>query len=66
MAPWVYLVQYYGSPAVIGIVLGYVLLGTRVRGPNGNILGVEPWDPVRATLTGGIVFGAIFWYLVFR
>lgn len=57
--------KYFGTPGLIGGTIGYLLLGTNVRGSDGNILAGEPWEFAWAFTAGGVVIGAAIWYIVF-
>ena len=58
---WIFL--NYGLPGLIGMGLGYWLLGTQVKS-DGNVLGQSPWHPGIAAGVGGVVFGFAIWMLI--
>ena len=54
----------FGIPGLIGMALGYWLLGTGVRANNKNIFGDTPWSQFGAAVTGGVVIGFAIWFLI--
>jgi hypothetical protein len=61
MIKWIFL--NFGLPGLIGMGLGYWLLGTRVKS-DGNVLGQSPWQPGPAAGVGGVVFGFAIWLFI--
>ena len=58
-----FLILQLGVPALIGMALGYLLLGKSVNGER-NVFGQESWDDLTAIFVGGLLLGVAFWFLL--
>jgi hypothetical protein len=56
------LILVLGVPAVVGAVLGYMLLGKSANGAR-NVFGQDALDDSKAVIIGALVVGVLGWLL---